>query len=210
MNPVWIAGNAIAVVTGLICTSYLVWVRRKLARTAFPIATVVLVAVTATITAMQFVFPEVLELFRRDPEALRGGEVWRVITPIFVQPSGVSQCVVNAFLLLAFMPMTEKLYGRWGLPVVYLGAGLLSQAFTYVWLPYGGGSSSAAFGLIGAIFCFLLRERRQAQLPFVVLPVVGLLAGVALAFARDGHGAGMLLGAAIASGLPLVRFEFEK
>lgn len=210
MNPVWIAGNAVSVVSGLICMSYLVWVRRKLGETRFPIVTVGLIAVTAAITAMQFVYPEVLALFRRNPEALWAGEVWRVITPIFVQPSGVGQCIVNGFLLLAFMPMTEKLYGRWGLLIVYLGAGVLSQAFTYVWLPYGGGSSSAAFGLIGAIFCFMLRERRQAQLPFVVLPVVGLLAGVALAFARDGHGAGMLLGAAIASGLPLVRFEFEK
>src|SRR5690606_36866268 len=122
MNPTWIVGNAVAVLTGLICTSYLVWVRRRLGRTAFPIATMALVAVTAVITAMQFAYPEVLALFRRDPEALRGGEVWRVITPIFVQPGGVSQCIVNAFLLLAFMPMTEKLYGRWGLLAVYLGA----------------------------------------------------------------------------------------
>jgi hypothetical protein len=54
---------------------------------------------------------------------------------------------------------------------------------------------------------FLLRERKQALTPFVVLPVVGLLASIALALYRDGHGAGMLIGAAIASRLPARNFE---
>jgi hypothetical protein len=62
--------------------------------------------------------------------------------------------------------------------------------------------------LIGALFCYLLRERRQALPPFVVLPIVGMLAGGTLALFRDGHGAGMLIGAAIASLLPAKTFVF--
>jgi membrane associated rhomboid family serine protease len=208
MNPIWIAGNTLGIISGLICMSYLIWVRRKLGKTAFPIFTLALIGLTATITALQFVYPALLPLFVRNPERLRSGELWRVITPMFVQPGGISQCIANAFLLIGFMPMVEKLYGK-GLLAVFLGAGLLSQIFLNLWLPYSGGSSSAAFGLIGALFCYLLRERKQALLPFVVLPAVGLLAGAMLAFARDGHGAGMWFGAIIACALPATRFRFE-
>lgn len=207
MNPVWIGGNAVAIVSALICMSYLAYVSRELQQRRFPVITLVLIAVTASITALQFSHPELLELFRRNPEALRSGELWRVLTPMFVQPGGVSQSVANALLLGAFMWMVERLYG-WGLVIVYLGTGIAVQLPLYFWLPYGGGSSSAAFGLIGALFFFLLRERRQALLPFVVLPLVGFLAGITLALFRDGHGAGMLIGAAIAAGLPARAFVF--
>src|SRR5690606_6357658 len=172
MNPIWIAGNAISIVGALICMSYLAYASRKLEPKKFPAITVTLIGVTALVTALQFVFPELLEAFRRNPDALRNGEVWRLLTPMFVQPGGLSQCVANAFLLGAFMWIVERLHGK-GLWLVYLGAGLLAQPFLYFWLPDGGGSSSAAFGLIGALFCFMLRERRQALMPFVVLSVVG-------------------------------------
>ena len=208
MNPIWIAGNTVSILSALVCVSYLVWVRRKLGKTRFPVITCLLIGVTATITSLQFAYPGLVTLFARNPEALRAGELWRVLTPMFVQPGGIGQCIANAFLLGAFMPMVEKLYGR-GLLPIFLGAGLLSQIALNFWLPYGGGSSSAAFGLIGALFLFLLRERRQALLPFTVLPVVGLVAGVVLAFAKDGHGAGMLIGAAISAMLPAASFEFE-
>lgn len=207
MNPVWIGGNAVAIVSALICMSYLAYVSRELEPRRFPVFTVVLIAVTAAITALQFVYPGLLELFKRNPQALGAGEIWRVLTPMFVQPAGVSQCIANALLLLAFMWMVERLYGR-GVLFVYLGTGVAAQLPLYFWLPDGGGSSSAAFGLIGALFGFLLRERRQALTPFAVLPIVGFLAGVTLALYRDGHGAGMLIGAAIAAALPARKFEF--
>ncbi len=70
---------------------------------------------------------------------MRAGELWRVITPMFVQPGGISQCIANAFLLTAFMPMVEKLHGK-GLLLVFLGAGLPSQIFLNFWLPYSGGA----------------------------------------------------------------------
>lgn len=207
MNPVWIGGNAVAIVSALICMSYLAYVSRKTAPRRFPVITLALIAVTAAITALQFRFPELLELFRRNPDALRAGELWRVLTPMFVQPGGLSQCIANALLLGAFMWMVERLYGK-GLLAVYLGTGIAAQVPLYFWLPNGGGSSSAAFGLIGALFCFLLFERRQALLPFLILPIAGFLAGITLALFRDGHGAGMLIGAAIAAGLPARKFVF--
>ena len=51
MNPVWIAGNAIAVVTALICTSYLRYERKGVAK---------------GFTGFQFVYPELVTLFQRD------------------------------------------------------------------------------------------------------------------------------------------------
>lgn len=47
MNPVWIGGNAVAIVSALICMSYLAYVSRELEPRRFPVFTVVLIAVTA-------------------------------------------------------------------------------------------------------------------------------------------------------------------
>ncbi|HTR01301.1 MAG TPA: rhomboid family intramembrane serine protease [Candidatus Acidoferrum sp.] len=196
MNPIWIACSAFMVVSGLVCWSYLLYERRKLPRTPFPLASVALIALLTLTTALQFVYPEWLTFMRRNPEGFRAGEVWRVITPIFVQPDGIGQCIVNACLVLVFMPYAEKLYGRSGMLTIFFAAGLGSQVFTFFWLPYGGGTSSAAFGLIGGLYGYLLRHRKQVQLPFVIIPSIGLLIAMLDTVSREGHGPGLLIGAA--------------
>lgn len=89
MNPAWIAGNAVAVVSSLVLMSYLRYERRLQRQHRLPWLSIAIIGITAIITGLQFQFPEVLALFRRDLDGLRSGEVWRVITPLFVQPDGV-------------------------------------------------------------------------------------------------------------------------
>jgi membrane associated rhomboid family serine protease len=201
VNPIWTAGNAIAVVTALVCTFYLRY-ERKGAATGWPWVSIAIIGVTAIISGLQFPFPELVPLFERNATELRSGEVWRLVTPMFVQPGGLGHCLLNGFLFLAFLPTCERLYGK-GLILIYFAAGLLGQLLHYWWATeLTGGSSTAIFGAVGAIFTYVLRNRGASLKAFVGLSTLGLLAAVMLAVTHDGHGAGMLIGAAIATRLP--------
>lgn len=169
MRITWpvIAGNVIVVQTALIAASYLYYVHRGRPAGWRPWWSVLLIGVTALVTGAQYIFPDVLPALRRDLDGLRDGEWWRVVTPLFVQPAGIGQVLSNALFLLMFVPLAEKLYGR-GMLVLYFAAGLLVQIDRYYWDPTGGGSSSAAFGVV----------------------------------VHDGHGPGLLIGAALATLLP--------
>jgi len=196
MNIVWIAGNALAIICTLICMATLTHLHRALAKPRWPVWSIAVIAVTATVTALQFAYPEVLTLARRNPEALLAGEYWRMVTPLFVQPHGLVQCLCNAFFMLAFMPIAEKLYGK-GVLALYFIAGIAGQAINYGWDPYGGGSSTAAFGVMGGLLAHVLRNARRTPLLLVPVAIAGLGAAAVLSWFHDGHGPAMLTGALV-------------
>jgi len=199
MRITWlvIAGNVLVVQTALIAASYLYYIHRGRPRSWRPRWSLLLISVTAIVTAAQFVFPDVLPALRRDLPGLRDGQWWRVITPLFVQPSGMGQVLSNGLFLFMFVPLAEKLYGR-GMLALYFTAGLLVQIDRYYWDPTGGGSSSAAFGVIGGLCVYICRHRRAVPVPVQMLAVAGLCGGVILTVAHDGHGPGLLIGATVA------------
>lgn len=207
MRTVWIFSNAVAVTTTLVCMSYLYYACRPLPR-KLPVFSILVIGLTALISGLQFVYPELLDALRRDPEAIRAGELWRLLTALFVQPNGISQCVVNGFLILAFMPAAERLYGRYVL-AIYFAAGLAGQIVNHLWASGTGGSSTAIFGLIGALLVYIIRNRKELLLPFVYIASAGLLSSVVMLISRDGHGVGLVVGASVASMLPLARVIFR-
>src|SRR5690606_12124748 len=111
MKIVWIVSHAIAVTATLVCMSYLYYACRPVPRGKLPVFSILVIGVTAIISGLQFAYPELLAALQRDPEAIRGGELWRFWTALFVQPGGIGQCLANGFLILAFMPAAERLYG---------------------------------------------------------------------------------------------------
>ncbi|HVZ21684.1 MAG TPA: hypothetical protein VG871_11505, partial [Vicinamibacterales bacterium] len=105
ISGLMIAGNAIIIQTALIAASYLYYAHRGRHVAYWPLRSAALFALTALVTGLQFVFPAVLSLFRRDLDGLRAGEWWRLVTPLFVQPAGTSQVLANAFFLATFLPI---------------------------------------------------------------------------------------------------------
>lgn len=208
MRGIWIFSNAVAVVTTLVCMSYLYYACRPVVRGKLPLMSILVIGLTAVITGLQFVYPEVLIALQRDPDALRGGELWRLVTALFVQPNGVSQCIANGFLILAFMPASERLYGR-GVLVIYFAAGLAGQTVNHFWGSGIGGSSTAIFGLMGSLLVYILRHRKELLLPFVGIASAGLLSSVVMLLSADGHGVGLVAGGLVASLLPLVPVAFR-
>lgn len=208
MNVVWIFSNAIAVVTTLVCMSYLYYACRPLSRRQFPLVSVLIIGVTAAISGLQFVYPELLAALNRDPDAIRAGELWRFLTALFVQPGGIGQCMANGFLILAFLPAAERLYGR-NVAAVYFAAGLVGQTVNYLWASGTGGSSTAIFGVMGALLVYIVRRRKELLLPFVCIASVGLLSSVVMLMSHDGHGVGLVVGATVASLIPVVGMSFR-
>lgn len=205
LHPVWIVGNFVAVQATLITMSYLLYLRVLTRGWRWPWTSAAIIAVTALVTGLAFADPELLALLRRDTESLLAGQVWRAVTPLFVQPDGLVQVILNGTLMLTLVPLAERLYGGRGLLAVYFGSGLAVQIASAWWDPAGGGSSPAIFGVIGALLAYVVRQGlgRPAssvrlpdiQMPFVIIAGLGLLAGPVLALFRDGHGPGMIAGA---------------
>jgi rhomboid protease GluP len=208
MKLIWIACNAVAVVTTLVCMSYLYWACRPAGRGRLPLVSIVIIGLTAVATGLQFVEPHVLELLNRDPDAIGRGEYWRFVTALFVQPYGVGQVVANAFLLLAFMPAAERLYGRW-LAAVFFAAGLSGQIVNHLWASGSGGSSTAAFGVMGSLLFYILRNRQAVLPPFLFIAGGGFLAAAVMIAVHDGHGVGLVVGAAVSAAVPLAAMTFR-
>ncbi len=202
MNPVWIAGNGVVILSCVACMVHLSRTLRPWDRSALPFLGIALFIVTALVTTLQFVVPGVLSALQRDADRVAAGEVWRVVTPLFVQPAGLGQALPNAFFLIAFLPLAERVYG-WGMLAVYFAAGIAGQLSNYAWGMGGGGSSTAAFGVMGGLFVYVLRQRGRLSAPYPAIAVLGLAAGLVLAVFRDSHGVGLLTGAVVALALPL-------
>lgn len=201
MSPIWIAGNGAMVIAALICMASIYHKRRSMTASALPVWSIVLVLVTVLVTGLQFIYPAVLAALRRDLNGVRAGEVWRFVTPLFVQPGGIVQFAFNAFLLMTFLPLAEKLYGRF-VVVFYFVPGIAGQLVDYAWNPTGGGSSPAAFGVVGGLLVYVLRNRTHFPLWVSLAATAGIVAAVLLSAVRDGHGPSLLMGAVIAFSLP--------
>lgn len=155
-----------------------------------------IIALTVTVTSLQFIFPEIIAALDRNKDALLSGEFWRLITPLFVQPGGIWQCIFNAIFFLSFLPIAEHLYGR-SLLLIYFGSGLAGQIANYYWNKGGGGSSTAIYGVIGSLFMYILLHRRAFPQGYILIPIAGFLGAIVLCFFEDGHAPGLLTGGAL-------------
>lgn len=180
------------------CAVYLFQFSSQKTKPSLPIVSMLIIGVTALVTALQFVFPELLSAFRRNQEALLAGEWWRMVTPLFVQAHGWKQCCVNGVGAVIFCPLAETLYGK-RLFALYFVSGVLGEIFAYAWSSNGAGSSLGIAGVIGGLLAFIFEYRQEVPKPVLVLATFGFAGAVALCFYRDKHGPPMLIGVLLAS-----------
>jgi len=159
----------------------------------FPIATIVVLSITIVVTGLQMIYPEVLSALRRNPTALAAGEWWRMVTPLFVHSDGWVQIIVNLIGIAVVGRLVEQLFGSWRWLALYFISGVIVEAISYAWEPYGAGASIALCGLIGGLLIWLLRYNQPVQ-TLTSLYVVYLLAGL-VGYALGGFTLDVLLGA---------------
>lgn len=109
------------------------------------------------------------------------GEVWRLVTPIFLH-SGFAHMLFNSFSLVLFGPALERMLGKTKFSLLYLAGGILANVATYLLYPltYSHvGSSGAIFSLFGfymAIIIFKkhLLSQHNSQI-ILTITVIGLI-----------------------------------
>ena len=94
-----------------------------------PICTAAVVATTTLLTVLQFRLPEIRLTLGRDPEQLRAGQWWRLLTARFVQYDATWMIIVVLVLITAVGVLAERLFGHVNWLLIYLGCGVVGQAF---------------------------------------------------------------------------------
>ena len=153
-------------------------------------------------------------------------EYWRLVTPIFVHVN-LPHVLINMYSLWVIGPWVEKLYGSAKFIVFWVATGIAGVLASYLTTIPGShpgvvvsflikrhddpsaGASGALFGLVGVLFVFGLKYRRELPEGFQrafgtgMLPVI--LLNLAIGFVGRGfidnaaHLGGLLSGAALAA-----------
>jgi rhomboid protease GluP len=95
------------------------------------------------------------------PLTIGQGQYWRLLTACFVH-FGILHIAFNMYVLYQIGPFVQITFGRARYLILYFLAGLAGSIVSLLIHPQsvGAGASGAIFGLYGAVFGFLLRERR--------------------------------------------------
>jgi rhomboid protease GluP len=155
-----------------------------------------------------------------------GRQYWRFVTPIFIHVN-LLHLFVNMYSLWVIGPWVEKLYGSAKFVVFWVVTGIAGVLASYLTVipgahpgligsfliktgdPASVGASGALFGLIGVLFVFGLKYRRELPEGFKrafgtgLLPVILLNLGIGFLgrgiIDNAAHMGGLLSGAALAS-----------
>jgi rhomboid protease GluP len=94
------------------------------------------------------------------PATLGDHQLWRLLTSTFVH-FGIIHIAFNMYVLYQIGPFVQITFGRARYLILYVIAGLSGSVVSLYIHPnsVGAGASGAIFGLYGAVFGFLLRER---------------------------------------------------
>jgi len=154
-------------------------------------------------------------------------EWWRLVTPMFIHVNLLPHLLINMYSLWVIGPWVEKLYGSARFVVFWVVTGIAGVLASYLSVIPGShpgiiasflikshddpsaGASGALFGLVGVLFVFGVKYRRELPEGFKrafgtgLLPII--LLNLAIGFIGRGfidnaaHMGGLLSGAALAS-----------
>jgi rhomboid protease GluP len=137
--------------------------------------------------------------------AIVDGEIWRLITPVFVH-AGLWHIFVNMYSLYALGPAVERLFGTQRMLALYLLSGISGVILSFGFSPYNSvGASGAIFGLLGALGTFIYRHRsrlgragRMQLRQIVLVTLLNLGLGLLPMVDNWGHLGGLMAGIALA------------
>jgi rhomboid protease GluP len=171
------------------------------------------IAVTGAVFLLQIVgtavfgYDLVLGLGLKANDLILAGQLWRLVTPIFIH-AGLVHLGVNMYSLFALGPPVERFFGTPRMLALYLLSGISGVVFSLAFTPGPSvGASGAIFGLLGALAMFLYLHRRLfGQLGRMQLQQLILVGALNLAYGASnpgidlwGHIGGLAAGAACAA-----------
>jgi rhomboid protease GluP len=194
--------------------------RRGLLARLFPDATRGTLVVVAAVSVLALLLPpqDLLEPLAKENDAIREGQVWRLLTAGLVH-GGIVHLLMNMMVLNDIGRIVESLFGARKFLVLLwvsvLGGSLASLATN----PYPSvGISGGLFGLVGAMLAVGLRNRRRLPPPvkrmLVRGPIEVIVLNLALGFAvrfidNSAHIGGLATGFLLGLAIP-VRPEIQR
>lgn len=146
-------------------------------------------------------FDLVTALGAKDKAAIVAGQVWRLVTPLFIH-GGLTHFLVNMYSLHAIGPPVERFFGPWRTLALYLLSGMAGVVLSLSFSPFRSvGASGAIFGMLGSLGVFLYANRltfgqsgsvQLRQIILVALLNLGL--GLSPGIDNWGHLGGLLFG----------------
>jgi rhomboid protease GluP len=176
-----------------------------------PGVTYALIGITVVVYALQLLSQylfggDLLSLYGdKANEFILQGELWRLITPIFLHAS-IFHIGFNMYALFVFGSGLERAYGHWRYLVLYLLGGFAGNVFSFIFTPSESlGASTAIFGLVSAEAVFVYQNRnlfgkraRSVLLNLLLVVVVNFALGLTPGSMVDNFGhLGGLIGGAI-------------
>jgi rhomboid protease GluP len=136
--------------------------------------------------------------------AIAQGQVWRLVTPLFVH-AGLPHVFVNMYSLFAIGPAVERFFGSRRMLAIYLLSGIGGVVLSLAASPSASvGASGAIFGLLGALAAFLYQHRttfgrggRRILVQLVVVALLNLGLGLMPGIDDWGHLGGLIAGTAL-------------
>jgi rhomboid protease GluP len=149
-----------------------------------------------------------LEFFgARVNTAIRAGDIWRFITPVFLH-GNLAHIFFNMYALLSIGSLLERHYGHIRFILLYFLAAFSGNVFSFLFTGENGysvGASTAVFGLIGAELIFFYQNRKlfgtyakQAISNTLFIIAINLFIGLVPQIDTWGHVGGLLGGAMFA------------
>ncbi len=185
-----------------------------------PYVTYVLIGICVAVyllqTAISYLFNiDITQALVKDNTLIMQGQIWRLITPIFLHGS-IFHIGFNMYALFALGPTLERFYGRGRYLALFMLSGFAGNVMSFIFTANPSlGSSTAIFGLLGAEGVLIYQNREifgnivsRALSQVVIIAVINLVIGLTPNSGIDnwGHIGGLLGGTLFAwFGGPLLR-----
>ncbi|USS87571.1 rhomboid family intramembrane serine protease [Fructilactobacillus hinvesii] len=145
------------------------------------IVIMVVVFLVMTITGGTTNLPNLVRFGGEVNQLVRDGEWWRLITPIFIH-IGWQHLTLNLLTLYFVGRILENVLGHWRYLVLFLGAGIVGNLFSFAFgseNSVSAGCSTSLFGLFGAFLMLAIvlpqnQWLKQTAQSFLLLVVLNL------------------------------------
>lgn len=121
----------------------------------------ILVAVIAMTSLTAWFVPGAIEMFMKDNAKVYAGELWRLVTPMFLH-AGIFHLVLNLTALLLFAQRSANLFSTKRMLLAFFVTGVCASIASVLTNPAPMvGASGGIFGLVGLVTGYLVRYRRR-------------------------------------------------
>lgn len=170
------------------------------------VVTYVLMAICTLIYILQILFPSLTTLGAVNGTLVRSGQVYRLITGMFMHGS-IWHLLCNMYSLYVIGCATENYFGKKKFLLIYLVSGIIGSMFSCIFnTGWSLGASGAIFGLMGALcyFGYYYRLYMGKALYSEIIPVIILNLALSLIVSNIdfyAHIGGLIGGVFITMGL---------